>query len=96
MNWYSDEMIAPAQMSALDRMLDPVTECLTPEVARRIVELRADSEVQSRIDDLAEKAGEGKLTADERDEYSALIEAIDVIGILQAKARRVLEISPSR
>src|SRR6185503_10938101 len=34
----------------LDRLLDPVGRCLTPEVARRLVALRAEPELQARVD----------------------------------------------
>lgn len=89
-------MIAPAEITALDRLLDPVTECLTPEVARRIADLRATPEVQARIDLLADKANEGELSDAEGKEYEAFIEAIDLIGILQAKARNYLDRSRSQ
>jgi hypothetical protein len=68
--------------AALDRLLDPLEEILTPEVARQIIDLRADGATQRRIDELAEKSTEGQLSAAE--------EAIDIIGILQAKARSAL------
>ena len=76
-----------AAESVLERLLEPLTDCFTPEVARRIANLRADPETQQRLDELAAKANEGDLTDDERDEYRAYVDAIDVIGILQAKAR---------
>ena len=75
---------------ALDSLLDPLEACLTPEVARRIAELRAGPVLQARIDELAEKANEGLLSESERREHAAYVEGIDIIGILQAKARRVL------
>ena len=50
----------------LDRILDPVTDAFTPEVARRIVALKADPEMQGRIDELATKSNDGSLTDDER------------------------------
>jgi len=34
----------------LDRVLEPFTECLTPDVAKRIVDLRADVQTQACID----------------------------------------------
>ena len=74
----------------LDRFLDPISEAFTPTMARKIVELRADPELQSRVDLLAEKANEGKLTSEEDSEYKSYIEAADIIGIFQAKARRFL------
>jgi len=74
----------------LDRLLDPVTRCLTPEVARRLVELRADPELQSRVDMLADKNTEGQLTPEEREEYETYVWTSRFIAILQAKARRLL------
>jgi hypothetical protein len=76
--------------AALERVLEPVTEILTPEVARRIVDLRADPELQARLDDLAAKSTAGQLTEEERREYEDYVDAIDFIGIFQAKARAVL------
>jgi hypothetical protein len=75
---------------SLGALLDPVAECFTPEVARRLVGLRADPAMQARVDELAAKANEGRLTAEEHAEYDTYIEAADIIGILQAKARIVL------
>ncbi len=71
-------------------MLEPVAEILTPEVARGIVEMRADPQLQSRLDELASKATEGQLTEAEREEYEDYIDVIDFIGIFQAKARAML------
>jgi hypothetical protein len=75
----------------LDRLLDPVGDFLTPEVARRLVAYRADATTQARIDELAEKCNEGQLTPVERREYETYIAAIDFVTFLQAKARTVLE-----
>jgi hypothetical protein len=74
----------------LDRFLDPLADCLSPEVAVKVADLRADEEMQTRIDYLADRANEGLLTDDERDEYSGYLHAIDVITVLQAKARSQL------
>jgi hypothetical protein len=75
---------------ALDRMLDPVRDILTPQVAEGLVNLRADAATQSRLDDLAARNTGGQLTADERSEYETLVAAGNVIAVLQAKARAVL------
>jgi hypothetical protein len=76
----------------LDRLLDPFARCLTADVARQVVELRADPETQNHIDQLAAKANDGMLSPAEQLEYEAYIEAIDVVSILQAKARKVLAV----
>jgi hypothetical protein len=74
----------------LDRLLDPVSRCLTPEVARRLVGLRADPVIQERLDLLAEKATEDELSSDELAEYETYVRALDFIAVLQAKARTLL------
>lgn len=75
----------------LDRLLDPVRDVLTPEVARAIAELRADVMTQARLDDLAERHHEGRLSPEELAEYQALVSGINLIAVLQAKARSVLK-----
>ena len=74
----------------LAKLLDPVAECFTPEVAKRVAELGADPNVQARIDELAEKCNEGMMTPEETAEYDAYIRAMDVIAVLQKKARSLL------
>ena len=78
------------ESAALDRILEPVADILTPEVARGIVEMRADPQLQARLDELASKANDGQLTEAEQQEYEDYVDAIDFIGIFQAKARAVL------
>ena len=78
----------------LDRLLEPFVSCLTPEVAAKVADLRADEEIQDRIDYLADRSNEGLLSAEERDEYEGYLHAIDVITVLQAKARSFLRNPP--
>lgn len=73
----------------LNRLLDPLARCLTPEAARRLLNLRADPAVQARIDELADRSNEGQLTSAERAEYETYVRFIDFVSLLQAKARRL-------
>ena len=41
--------------SIFARLLALVGQCLTPEVARHLVDLRADADVQARLEELADK-----------------------------------------
>jgi hypothetical protein len=82
--------MTPRTHQSLGELLDPIVECFTPEVARRLVRLKASPKLQSRVDHLADKANEGKLTPKEEAEYRTYIEAAEIIGIFQAKARRFL------
>ena len=79
----------------LDRFIDSLSECLTPESARRLIEFRADAATQQRVDELADKNTEGLLTPEERAEYEAFVEASTFIAILQAKARALLARQPA-
>ncbi len=83
-------MTTTAKTQTLDRFLDPVKNCLTPEVAARIAALRADAVTQARVDDLAERHAECQLSADELAEYDAIVRANSLIAVLQSKARAVL------
>ncbi|ETX03566.1 hypothetical protein [Candidatus Entotheonella palauensis] len=76
--------------ATLTQLLEPVGRCLTPDVARELVNLRADPVVQARIEELADKNTEGELSAEERDEYETYVRATEIISILQAKARAIL------
>lgn len=79
-----------AAQPILSELLDPLGDCLTPEVAQRIVQLRASESVQARVEELASKSTEDRLSKQERDEYDALVSAGTFIAILQATARRLL------
>ena len=71
-------------------LIDPVSRCFSPDIAQQLADLRADAETQAWIDQLAEKANEGELSAEERAEYVAYVNCMNFIGVLQAKARRLL------
>ncbi len=78
----------------LNRLLDPLGQLLSPEVARRLVDYRFDAKAQTHIDKLARKCNEGQLTDGERLEYETYVQTLDFIAILQAKARSLLKQSP--
>ena len=75
----------------IERVLAPVGRCLTPDVAKAIVDVRLDSKTQAHLDSLAEKSTAGTLSSAERAEYESYVTALDFLAILQSKARRVLK-----
>lgn len=83
-------MIQPASQSALERILAPVGECLTPDVAQRIAESQVDPALKQQLDDLARKANFGTLTDEEREDYEELIDGLELLAILKAHARLIL------
>ena len=78
----------------LDGFLDPLSRCLDTASARRVADFRIAENVQERVDALAERANEGLLSADERAEYEAFVNASDFIAILKIKALRNLALNP--
>lgn len=78
-------------VNMLGRVVDTLSACLTPESARRVLEMRVDPAVATRARLYAEKANEGRLTPEEDAEYREYLDAMDLIAVLQAEARRVLE-----
>ena len=76
--------------AVLEQMLEPVSRSFEPETARALTALRIGKRTQARVEKLAEKCDEGKLTPAERSEYEAYVQASTLIGILQAKARKTL------
>lgn len=74
----------------LDRLLDPFAQSLTPAAARALISFRADEDTQARIEELGNRCNEGTLTSSERAEYESFVRGIDLISILQSKARRLL------
>lgn len=76
--------------NVIGQVLEPVFRTLPPDIARRIVDLEADEQLQQRVEDLARKANEGELTEHEERDYAALVSAGDILATLQALARRSL------
>ena len=76
-----------ATIAVLDEILEPVTNAFSRDVAQALVNIKAGEAAQTRIADLAEKCNEGRLTTAEQAEYESYVQAVDMISVLQAKAR---------
>lgn len=74
--------------SLLDRLLDPLAASFSEKQAEQVLGWRPDADLQERIDFLRAAANEGRLTPDEEAEYKLLVEDLDMIAIIQAKARQ--------
>ena len=71
-------------------LLEALSGAIGLDSAARLVALETDPAVEARLDFLGEKANEGTLTPEERSEYEDSVQLIDIISILQAKARMSL------
>jgi hypothetical protein len=74
-------------VKSIDRLLDPLSRCIRGDAETELLNLRADAELQTRIDVLAQRCDEGLITAEEKEEYETYVRFGNFIGILQAKAR---------
>lgn len=81
--------------SLLEQMLQPISDAISPDVARKLVALRANDAAQARIDELAAACNEGTMTPQQDAEYRALVTTASVIAVLQSKARAVLAKNPA-
>jgi hypothetical protein len=86
-------MKAAISASALDRLVGPLGDCLTPESARRLLALKADRELQARVQDLASRHNRGELTSEEQAEYGGYVYFDTFVAILKSKARQLLSAS---
>ncbi len=84
------ESVAAAETTYLERLLAPVVQSFARETAERLLALPPDPEIAAPIEQLAAKANEGRLSAEERAEYEEYIEAVDLIATLQFQARKTL------
>lgn len=74
----------------LESTLEPVSRSLNPEAAGKLLGLKASAALQRRMDELAERCGEGLASGDELAEYDSMIQAGNLLAILQADARMLL------
>jgi hypothetical protein len=75
---------------ALDQLVAPLGDCLTPESARRLLALKARPKLQARVADLADRHSQGLLTPEEQAEYGTYVSYSTFVAILKSKARQLL------
>jgi hypothetical protein len=80
-------MRLPETSRDLDRLVQQLSDCLTPESARRLVGVKPDPWLQARVDELSARSTAGTLTEQEREEYARYVSFGTFVAILKAKAR---------
>jgi hypothetical protein len=75
---------------ALSRFLRPLSGKLGVELARALIELQADTELQRRYEELAQKNTEGAINSAESDELACLAQCNEFVATLKAAARVIL------
>ena len=62
--------------TVLTAILDPLGECMTPDVAQRVIQLRASPEANIRMHLLAGKSAQGTLSEEEREENLSTVASL--------------------
>lgn len=77
----------------LTRVLEPVVEALNVETARVLAGIEFSRKDTDRMHELAEKNRSDELDDAEREEMDAYIRVGNFLGILQSKARRLINLN---
>ena len=83
-------MTATAEMVAFDRGVRPVLKIVPPEKAKEIIRFRPHPRLRARIEELASKSTEGRLSEKELAEYTGYVRANKFVAILQRQARHLI------
>jgi hypothetical protein len=83
-------MTLSPRSTALSRLLKPMSEGMSRELARELVALKVDQDTQSRYEQLAEGRREGTLSDDDEAELQDLVQVNSVLSMLKAEARLLL------
>ncbi len=92
--WYSDAMepvVISAEAEILSRVIGPDNPSYTPDAARSILELQFVESDAERMNELAAKAREGSLTAEEEDQLHGYLFVGAMVDLLHSKARLSLK-----
>jgi len=89
--WEDRDMVMTPETAAFDRGIRPLLQMVLLDKADAVLSFRPEPELQDRIEELAAKSTEGKLTAEERAEYGGYVRANKFIAILKRQARQILD-----
>lgn len=78
-----------SELNAFERGIQPVLQKVFPEKSKAVLDFRVASDLQQRVEELAEKSTENQLTEDERAEYAGYVRANKFVAILQRQARQL-------
>jgi hypothetical protein len=82
--------VPPSEMDIFRRVVDPEEPFLSAEAARGIMRLDFSGADRERMNELAARNREGRISPAEEQELSNYIRVGQILGILQSKARRSL------
>jgi hypothetical protein len=84
-------MAANLSAPTFEKLCRPLARTLSEELARALVDLRADADTQQRYEELATRHTAGELSEADAEELASLVRANTVLGVLKAEAMRRLQ-----
>jgi hypothetical protein len=81
----------PVGTAMLEQLADLDAKSISPETARKLLDLAFSRSQQERVHALSQKAREGSLTPTEGAELDEFIRVADLLAILQSRARQALK-----
>jgi hypothetical protein len=91
----SSQVFTPnTEAAILARIIQSEEREITPEVARYLLSMKLPSSDEERINELSAKARSGSLTDSETQELDSYLHIGILLGVMQAKARRLLKFAP--
>ena len=75
----------------VERLLRSLVDCMTPECARQMLQLKPDPQLVARVEKLGNKSNAGTLTEREQEEYERYVRYGTLLDIIHAKARLLLK-----
>ena len=75
----------------LEQLAELDARSLSPDTARKLLQLEFDAAEKARVTVLSRKAQDGTLLPDERAELDEYIRIADAIAVLQSRARQALK-----
>ena len=84
-------MATSPEAAAFELGIRPLLQIVFPDKLDAILRFRPSTELQARIEELAEKSTEGGLSDVERAEYEGYVRANKFVAILQRQARRIAD-----
>ena len=82
-------MATRSETVAFELGIRPLMEIVLPDKADAIISFRAAPQLQARIEELAQKSTEGKLTEEEAADYAGFVRANKFVAILKRQARHL-------
>lgn len=92
----SSQLVTPnTEAAILARIIQADEQELTPDAARYLLSMKLPSKDEDRVNELSAKARTGSLSETETRELDSYLHIGFLLGIMQAKARRLVNAAPN-